>query len=79
MTQERDFVSEMASIWTEPTHDNLLRAAVQFLRSGASLDRIKVGDEMMDRAQVANGLTRYLPGPKGYYREMLDASDLREA
>lgn len=60
-TQHRDFVSEIASIWTEPTHDNLLRAAVQFLRAGASLHQVKVGDDMMTKEQVASGLERYIP------------------
>jgi hypothetical protein len=74
---ERDFVAEMAAIWTEPTHDGLIRAAVEFLRSGGALHKMKVGDSMMTREDVAAGLERYLPGPKGAYREMLDASDAR--
>lgn len=77
MSDKRDFVAEMASIWTEPTHDNLIRAAVEFLRSGGALYKMRVGDAMMTREEVAAGLERYLPGPKGAYRELLDASDQR--
>jgi hypothetical protein len=79
MTQNRDFVAEMASIWTEPTHDNLLRAAVQFLRSGNALHQVKVGDEMMTREEVAAGLDRYIPSPKQVYRDYLDGNDVRQS
>lgn len=75
MTENDDFVAGLASIWTEPTHDNLLRAASMFLRSGASLHQVRVGEAMMTREEVATGLERYIPGPKPEYRAMLDASD----
>lgn len=77
MDEKQDFVAAMASIWTEPTHDQLLRAATQFLLSGSSLHKTKVGGEMLTRAEVATGLERYLPGPKGFYREMIEENDTR--
>ena len=74
-TMPRDFKAEMAEIWNMPDHAKLMRAAVDFLRSGDALHMVNG----MDRAAVADNLeSLWLPGPHRAYRDMLDASDVRD-
>lgn len=57
----------------------LLKAAAEFLTKGASLHQVGVSGKMMDRADVALALMlKADPAPRGEYREMLDASDVRD-
>lgn len=61
LLNDPSFRAHMAALVDEPTHTDLLVAAVQFLRSGPSLHKVRVNGEMLDRAQVANGLEKYIP------------------
>lgn len=67
--------------WNIPTRRDTERAAAQFLASPA-LAKIKIEDEWFDRAQIIDKLNEWsgypMTGPSPEYRELLDASDVRE-
>jgi hypothetical protein len=67
--------------WNVPGRCDTERAAAEFLRYPA-LHKIKIEDEWYTREQIIDKLTEWAgypkQGPSPEYRELLDASDLRD-
>lgn len=67
--------------WNLPGRSDTEKAAAQFLRSPA-LHKIKIEDEWYTREQIAEKLLEWAgypkQGPAPEYRELLDASDIRD-